>query len=582
MSGVDSQEPAATTSGQATAAGTIAEYLSAQGVDRVYGLPGGHVKPIWNELHRAGIRIISTRHECAAVHMAQADADLTRRLAVAVVTAGPGFTNAITGIACAHLANSPVLVISARPPRPQEGMGALEEIPQSELVRPITRLATTISHPRHVLSRLDQATYAALGNQGGPGPAYVDFPVDVLHETPPPAPRSKLARRRVPLAPDPQDVRAAAEVIRQARRLMILSGGGGAEDAQAMIALVAHTRAVYFDTRASRGAVPDDLDGYVPAARRRGFAEADVVITLGRSLDFELAYGSPALFQSDPKFVRIGRTWEETGSNRPGDVEIQADVGLAIAAIMAEGAQPRDPDAAWREQLVARNREKIEAAKLTAGHEPIGADGRMHPNTLLAHVNRHIDDDTIVIADGGDILSFARTGLRARTYLDVGAFGCLGVGVPFAVASALRYPHRRTVAVIGDGAFGFNAMELETAVRERAHAVFVVANNEAWNIERHDQLNNYDDGPLGTELGRCRYDELARSLGAHGERVEDASTLSDALRQAFTHMPALVDVAVTRDAVSADTKSGLAQVPPLQALKSWDDAERLRIQTINS
>jgi enamine deaminase RidA (YjgF/YER057c/UK114 family) len=179
-----------------------------------------------------------------------------------------------------------------------------------------------------------------------------------------------------------------------------------------------------------------------------------------------------------------------------------------------------------------------------------------------------------VIVDGGDILSFARTALRTPTYLDLGAFGCLGVGVPFAVSAALNFPERRVIAIVGDGALGFNAMEVETAVREGANVVVVVANNQAFNIERYDQVANYDGRVVGTELSDCAFGDLARALGAYGERVESAEELESALERANANAPAVIDVTVTRDAVSADSRSGLALVPPLQALAAWDQAER--------
>jgi acetolactate synthase-1/2/3 large subunit len=206
----------------------------------------------------------------------------------------------------------------------------------------------------------------------------------------------------------------------------------------------------------------------------------------------------------------------------------------------------------------------------------------MHPLTLIDAINQHVDKETICIVDGGDILSWARIGLRAHTYLDLGPFGCLGSGAPYAVASSLTFPARKVVALIGDGSFGFGAMEIETAVRTGARALFVVANNDAWNIERQDQLLKYPDQELGSTLSPSRYDLLARSLGAHGERVERAEDLAAALERGLANLPAVIDVAVTRDAVSADTKSGLANVPPLHATQSWEDAERRMLERARS
>jgi len=182
----------------------------------------------------------------------------------------------------------------------------------------------------------------------------------------------------------------------------------------------------------------------------------------------------------------------------------------------------------------------------------------------------------IAIADGGDLLSFARIGLEASTYMDAGAFGCLGVGVPFAVAASLAFPGRQVISVNGDGAFGLNAMEIDTAVRHGATPVWIVSNNAAWNIERFDQDTNYGGRVVGTTLRHADYAAMARALGAHGERVEDPADLPAAIERAIANAPALVDVVTSQDAVSSDAQKGLGFVPDYQALTAWDDAERKR------
>ncbi len=160
--------------------------------------------------------------------------------------------------------------------------------------------------------------------------------------------------------------------------------------------------------------------------------------------------------------------------------------------------------------------------------------------------------------------------------MDAGAFGCLGVGVPFAIAAALAFPDRQVISVNGDGAYGINAMEVDTAVRHGAKAVFIVSNNAAWNIERFDQATNYGGRVVGTTLRHSDYAAMARALGAHGERVEKAEDLEAAIRRALANAPAVVDVVTSQDAVSSDARKGLGFVPDFQALTAWDDAERKR------
>jgi acetolactate synthase I/II/III large subunit len=536
------------------------------------------VKPIWDELASAGVRIVSARHEGAVAHMAQAEADLTGELAVAIVTTGPGLTNAVTGIACAHLARSPVLVLSATPPRPQAGMGALEEVAQARIVEPITRLAASVTDARHVPAALDRAIAAAIGEEGPPGPAYLDLPTDLLTEASPPSYVGDGAfapRRRSVRHPDGPALEEAAELIRSSRRPLVLAGADVKRVPEALTSFLDATGALFLDTRASKGALAPETEGAVPGMRVRAMAEADLVVTAGRVLDFELAYGSPAVFSARARFLRIGRTTDEVAGNRRGDVELRGDVGPALEALVEASAAPRAPDREWRAALIRANGRKAERLAERIANEPPDEEGRLHPYNLIAALNEVIDSDTIVVADGGDILAFARVALRAPTYLDLGPFGCLGVGVPFANAAALAMPGRRVVALIGDGAFGFNCIEVETAVREKSPVVLVIANNSAWNIERHDQIENYGGRILGTELSDCSYSGLAEALGAHGERVEQLDELRPALERALANAPALVDVRVSRAPVSPDSRSGLAAVPPLQAIGPWDEAERL-------
>ena len=565
--------------GSRTVAHLVAEFLARRGVRRVYGLCGGHIQPIWDEVARAGIQIVDVRHESAAVYMAQAQADLTGSLGVAMVTAGPGLTNATTGIANASVSRSPVLVISGRPPRPQAGMGALQDIPQGDLVRPICRRVEVVSERHHVLPRLEAAVRAAEGVGTPAGPAYIDFPTDLLREVVTDADvDDRLFEPRVPEKPVPsQDaISRVAALIREGKRLLVISGRGAREASAELAAFLQTSGALYLDTTESRGVIPLDHPAAVPAARAKVMAEADMVITVGRKLDFQLAYGSPVVFSTDARFVRLGTSSDELSDNRRGDAELRGDVSATLKALLEAGVIPEQPDVAWIESMRAYNREKTEKFMAGLDKQPPGSDGRMHPQTLLAAVNEFIDGDTIVVADGGDILSFARAALRAETYLDPGALGCLGVGVPFATSAALNFPDRRVIAVIGDGSFGLTAMEIDTAVRSEARAVFVVANNAAWGIERNDQLVGYDGNLVGVDLPGCSYDLVARGLSAYAERIEKPEDLPGAIQRALENAPALLDVAVTKEAESPDFRNGLAGVPDRQALEVWDRAERSR------
>lgn len=557
----------------------IAERLKSQGVQRLFGLCGGHIQPLWDAVARAGIEVVDVRHEAAAVYMAHATADLTGELAVAMVTAGPGLTNAVTALSNAFVSRSPVLVLSGRPPRPQAGMGAMQDIDQARIVAPLCRLVEQVSERHHVISRLDKVIAAALGATGATGPAYIDFPTDLLDEVVMGADIPALAmRRREPQrhAPHPDSIAAAADLLRTSSRIAVIGGRSVRAAPDQVRTFLSEAGALYLDSGESRGVIRDEVPGFVPAMRGRVMSEADLIVTLGRRLDFQLGYGSPAVFSPQARFLRIGTSFEELGENRRGDVEVHASTGAALEAISAAGAVPESPDTAWIDEMQAGNAKRVAQLATRLSAPDLDEYGRMSPNFVVGAVNDLLTERSVAVADGGDILSFARVGLKPVDYLDCGALGCLGVGVPFAIAAALHRPDAPVIAVIGDGSFGFTAIEVDTAVRHGAKAVFVVVNNEAWNIERHDQVERFDHHLVGVDLPGCRYDLLARGLGAYGERVEDPGELADALKRALDNAPAVVDVLVSRTAKSPDFLGGLAAVPPRQAVGPWNAAELKR------
>ena len=563
--------------GEQSAAAVIARFLKARGVRRVYGLCGGHIMPIWMRLDSEGIRIVDVRDERAAVYMAHAEAQLTGGLGVALVTAGPGVTNAMTGIANAHVARASVLVLSGLPPTAQENRGALQDIVHTDLVRSLTRFARTVRHPDLVLQELAEATSRALGEAGEPGPVYLDFPVDTLRANVSPAVQLSECfdpPALSPIPPAPQAVQVAVNKLWAAKRVLFISGRGASGAGPALSALLKRLNAAYLDTGESRGLIEDDHPSVVAAMRGSVMGQADLVVTVGRRLDFQLAYGSPAVF-GQAEFVRIADCTGELRDNRRGKVELFANPALALQAILdaAPATQPAS-DPAWLAGL-RQQHEQRSAKLLTAMREaPPGSDGRMHPNRVLAALRDALPSNAIVVADGGDFLSFARVGLPAQTYLDPGSLGCIGVGTPFGIAASLACPDRVVVVATGDGAFGFNAMEIDTAVRHKAPVLVVVANNGAWAIEVRDQQETHGK-VVGTQLQFADHAAMALAFGMHAQRVTSPEELPEAIERALANRPALLDIVVTPQAASSDAKSGLAWVPDLQALAAWDDAERI-------
>lgn len=554
----------------------IAQFLKARGVDRVFGLQGGHIQPIWDHCARLGIRIVDVRDEGAAVHMAHAHAELTGELGVCMATAGPGVTNCVTGIANASLARVPVLLIGGCTSRPQANLGPLQDIPHVDILRPVTRQSRTARVADQVIRELDEAVARAMGDLGEPGPVYIEIPTDVLRaHVPPQLVLDDWMEPKAPrvLPPDPAAIAKAVEVLWGAKRPLVVSGRGARNAGPELVRLLDALGAVYLDTQESRGLVPADHPATVGAMRAAAMTEADVVLVIGRKLDYQLGYGSPAVFPN-ARFVRIADTAGELVDNRRGEPELLATPALALSAIVdAAGNHAPALDKAWAEGLRARHVKRSTGATVPQ----TGEDGRVHPAAIFAAIRQVAEPDYIAVADGGDLLSFARVGLEARTYLDAGAFGCLGVGVPYATAASLAFPDRQVICVTGDGAFGINAMEIDTAVRHGAKPVIIVSNNAAWNIERYDQEFNYGGRVVGTLLADSDYAAMARALGAHGERVERPEDLPAAIARALTaDAPALIDVTTSQVAVSSDARKGLGFVPDYQPLTAWDDAERRR------
>jgi acetolactate synthase-1/2/3 large subunit len=562
-----------------TVAEWIAEFLVARGVDRVYGLQGGHIQPIWDHLAQRKVRVVDVRDEGAGVHMAHCHAVLTGQVGVAFATAGPGVTNCVSAIANAHLERVPVLLIGGCAPVPQDDLGPLQGIDHVSIMKPVTRSARTLRVADNLLRDLDKAWSTALGDGNPPGAVYIEIPTDVLRERVPAGvvlqefltPR---APRQIP--PDAAEVTRAAALIAKAKRPLVLSGRGAIGSTETLLRFLDRSRALYLDTQESRGLVPSSHASFVGAVRARAMKDADMVITLGRKLDYQTAYGSPVVYPN-ARWIRIADNAEELRENRRGAVELFASPGLALAALTEALPKSSAADADWAKTLRSEHLRRSSKYAEELATSPAGEDGHMHPNRIFAALRQVLEPDAITIADGGDILSFARLGLEApRTYLDAGTFGCLGVGIPFGVAAGLLQPDRQVVVISGDGAFGINAMEIDSAKRHGAKVVFIVSNNAAWNIERIDQQMNYGGRIVGTLLAWSDYAAMARAFDLHAERVTDPDRLKGALEEAFAKAPALLDVVVTQDALSSDAGKGLGWVPDYQALSAWDDAEKAR------
>jgi acetolactate synthase-1/2/3 large subunit len=522
--------------GDLTGGRLVARVLAEAGVGHVFTLCGGHILPVYDGCLDEGIRVIDVRHEQAAAHAADACARLTRNVGVAVVTAGPGVTDAVTGVANAYAARSPLLLIGGAAPLALRGLGALQETEQVGLLRPITKGAWTVAETRQIPEVLTTAIRTALS--GRPGPVFVEIPVDLLMTTIEdrlaPVPTRYVHRPRA--AADPASLAELGRLLAAAERPVVMAGGGvWWDDAAAALAAFAERAGVpVFMNGAGRGTLPTEHPCAFAQARGFALAHADLVLVLGAPLDFRLGYGRPPTFAEDARVVMIDVDPVELGRNRPLALGLTADLGVVLA--QAAEAVPAGVAARVAPWLAAVRAREAEGRRRL--DEQARADDRpISHYRFAAEIARVVGPDTIVVGDGGDVVACTAKFVplqRAGQWLDPGPFGCLGVGPSFALAAKLLHPERRVLLVAGDGAFGLNGMELETAVRFGAPFTCIIGNDGGWGQIRNPQLSFFGEArAVATSLPATRYDRMVEALGGRGALVTDPAEIGPALARAL-------------------------------------------------
>jgi acetolactate synthase-1/2/3 large subunit len=514
----------------------VARTLKQAGVGHVFTLCGGHILPIYDGCITEGVEVVDMRHEQAAAHAGDAYARLTRNLGVAIVTAGPGVTDAVTGVANAFSARSPLLLIGGAAPLGLRGLGSLQEVEQVDLLKPITKGAWTVSETRQIPEVLTTAIRTAL--TGRPGPVFVEIPVDLLmtmvEDRMAPIPTGYVHRR--PVAPDPDSVQKLADLFAQAERPMIMAGSGVYwDDAAADLRDFAESAGVpVFMNGAGRGSLPSRHP--LAFAQARGFAlgQADLVLVLGTPLDFRLGYGRPPSFGERVKVAMVDCDPVELGRNRPLELGLASHIGLTLrqaGEALATGIAKRFES--WRQALEKKETEAQERlmAERLSDSVPIS-------HYRLGHeIAAVVDAQTTVVGDGGDVVGCASKIVeleRPGQWLDPGPFGCLGVGPSFAIAAKLLHPAQRVLLIAGDGAFGLNGMEMETAVRFKLPMTVVIGNDGGWGQIRNPQLSFFGaERAVGTSLPFTRFDQMVEALGGKGVHVTEPTQLRPALDKAL-------------------------------------------------
>ncbi|MFT4068165.1 thiamine pyrophosphate-binding protein [Paraburkholderia sp.] len=526
-------------------ADTLVKTLSKAGVKHVFTLSGNHIMPVFDACIGAGIELFHTRHEAAAVHMADAYARLTGKVGVALVTGGPGHANAVSALYTAQMAESPVLLLSGHAPHDQLGMGAFQEMRQADVAAPLVKMAATARHPHALADEVVEAMRVA--QSGRPGPVHLSLPTDVL-EGASLMPEEVNADRFLPFRQllDATTAKRLAASLAGASRPLILVGPACMTRAgrERIDTLAAALGVPVIAMESPRGINDPSLGAFAEV-----LAQADRVMLLGKRMDFTLAFGrSPAFspsctfLQIDPEPQEIARTRRAVGERLIGTAV--ADSFPALEMLAAIRGDARTADERWARDVQDAITWRPEQWSTASS----SLEKRIHPVQALAPFQTLLDShpDAVFISDGGEFGQWAQACLHAPNRVINGVAGAIGAALPFALAARIAYPDAPVVAVMGDGTFGFHAAEMDTAVRYGLPFVALVGNDARWNAEYQIQLRCYGPERLnGCELLPTRYDRVSEAFGGWGAVVEHAEDMRDAVTQAQgSKLPACVNVMI--------------------------------------
>jgi len=518
----------------------VAKALKNEGVDTIFTLCGGHIIDIYDGCIDEGIRIIDVRHEQTAAHAADGYARQTGRLGCVVTTAGPGCTNAVTGVATAFRSESPILHIGGQSSLTQHKMGSLQDLPHVDMMTPITKFASGVFSTERVADMISMAARECFS--GAYGPSYLEIPRDILDAEVQTArvviPKPGSYRSSVKSIGDPADIEKLADILVKAKRPAVLLGqqvwsSRGHEDA---INFVRALDIPAYMNGASRGLLPQSDPHHFDRTRSDAFKNADVILIVGTPFDFRMGYGKR--ISKEATLVQVDQSYATVGKNRDITLGLAGDPGAILAAVSQAATGRIDNGARQQRQKWMAELREIEANKLeklmpmfTTDQNPI------HPYRLAYEINEFLGEDTIYIGDGGDIVTISAQAVRPRNpgqWMDPGALGSLGVGTGFSMAAKLAHPNKEVVCLYGDGAFGMTAFDMETAQRFGAPYLAVIGNNSAMNQIRYGQLSKYGEerGDVGNKLGDVPFSKFGDMIGGYGEEVAEASQIQPAMQRA--------------------------------------------------
>jgi acetolactate synthase-1/2/3 large subunit len=539
----------------------VARALRAEQVPFIFTLCGGHVMPIYDGCLDEGIGVIDVRHEQTAAHAADGWARVTGRPGVAVVTAGPGLTDAVTGVASAHRANIPMIIIGGQGPRPFADMGSLQDMNHVELMRPITKWAISVPEGRRIPEYLSMAFRTA--TTGMPGPVFLEMPIDQLFDS------YDEANVRFPtqyrteagIAGDPSHIEQALALIKQAQHPVALVGTQlrWSPRRGAYPEFVKTFGMPIYVNGLGRGSLPPEDPHFFSRTRKPALLGADVVLIFGTPLDFRLGYGRDSHINPNAKLIHVDLDPRELGRNRSCDVGIIGDTGLVMEqltkAAKAEGYS-KAMVKPWLDDMRKRERAAFDKVRPELDSDAVP----INPLRACKEIADSVGENAIFIGDGGDFVATAASVVRVYQqghWLDPGPLGTLGVGPGYAMAAKLAKPNSPVIIIYGDGSFGLHAMEFEACIRQKINVVGVIGNDAGWTQIRRGQVQLYGaERSVATALAFTRYDKVVEALGGHGEYVERPGDIKPALQRALAAgKPALVNIKIggsdfRKDAIS--------------------------------
>lgn len=542
----------------------VVKTLHELGVREIFSLSGGHINPIYDACVDFGIRIIDTHHEQAAAMAADAYGRVKRQPGVCLVTAGPGLTNTITGIAGAYLSNAPCLLLSGKSGIEENDRLPLQDIDQQAVVTPITKWARTIFDTKRIPEYVASAYKKAIS--GRPGPVYLGMPYEVLYES---CNQEEVCRYDTALPsykvePEREAVVQAVGMLKLARRPVAIAGSGAWYSVadKELVRFINKVRIPTFTLNFGRGIISDDhpfcfgtASPSAPVAFKRITSEADLILLLGIRLSLYIGFGRT--FNPEAKIIQVDIDPGEIGRNRPADLGIVGDIGKTLSRLSdyLEKNSVELNYKSWVDVAKAWRVEEWEKAEeiRSSDKTPI------HALRVIKEVEDVLGADGMLVIDGGDTQAWTDATYRVRKpghYVKGGPLGCMGVGVPFAIGTKVAYPDRQVALISGDGAIGMNFMEFETAMRHKIPFVAVVCNDRIWGMTKHQLWLTYgkERPTLGVDLPLIPFHDIVKVLGGYGELVTDPSQLREALNRAFSSgVPALLNVTTDPEAISPAT-----------------------------